>query len=108
MRRVLALMLAFMFMMSHGSMGSAAPHADHQVAHGETAVDDHMHPSSSDSDEPASDVGHTTHVHVVVALPEPQALDAAAPVGSRLPMRPLVVAEPASRGVAPLLEPPSA
>ena len=108
MRRFLALMLAFMFMMSHGSMGSAAPHSDHHNAHGETAVEDHMHPSSSDSDEPASDVGNATHVHVIVALPEPQAFNAAAPVGSSLTMRPLVVAEPASRGVAPLLEPPSA
>jgi hypothetical protein len=108
MRRVVALMLVFMFMMSHGSMGSAAPHADHHDAHGETAVGDHLHPSSSDGDEPASDVGHATHVHVVVALPEPQAFNAAAPVGSSLIMRPLVVTEPASRGVAPLLEPPSA
>ena len=108
MRRVLALMLVFMFMMSHGSMGSAAPHSDHHDAHGATAVGDHIHPSSSDSDEPGSDVGHATHVHVAFALPEPQAFNAAAPVEPSLTVRPLVVAEMASRAVAPLLEPPSA
>lgn len=108
MRHILALVLVCMFMLSHGSMGSAAPHADHHDAHEAISVEDHRHSSSPDSDEPASDVGHATHVHVVVALPEPQAFNAAAPVNSRLTMRPLIVAEPASRGVAPLLEPPSA
>ncbi len=112
MRRFLALMLVCMFMLSHGSMGSAAPHADHGAhhhdAHDETATGKHTHSPPSDSDEPASDVGHATHVHVVVAMPEPQAFAAAAPLASRLTMRPLVAAELASRGVAPLLEPPSA
>lgn len=108
MRRLFAFMLAFMFMMSHGSMGWAAPHADHHDAHGEISVGGHVHSSSSDTDEPASDVGGATHVHAVVALPEPQAFNAAAPAVSGLVLRPLVVAEPASRGVAPLLEPPSA
>ena len=108
MRRVLALMLVCMFMISHGSVGSAAPHADHHDVHGETAVGDHAHPSSSDPDEPASNVGHATHVHVVVALSEPQAFNAAAPAERSLTVRPLVVAELSSRAVAPLLEPPSA
>ena len=108
MRRVLALLLVCMLMLSHGTMGSAAPHADHHHAHGETVVGHDTHPSSSDSDEPASDVSHATHVHVVVALPSPQGFDAAAPVETSLAVRPLVVAELASRGVAPLLEPPAA
>lgn len=108
MRRVLALLLVCMLMLSHGSMASAAPHAEHHDAHGETVVGHDTHPSSSDPDEPTSDVGHATHVHVVVALPNPQAFDAAAPVVSTLIMRPLVVNEPTSRAVPPLLEPPSA
>lgn len=112
MPRVFALLLACMLMFSHGSMGSAASHphqhdAHGHDAHGETASTDDLHSSSSDPDEPASDVGHATHVHVVVALPEPRAFNALAPVELSLAVLPLVVAELASRGVAPLLEPPA-
>ena len=100
-------------MFSHGSIGAAAPHADHHDAqghdtHGETVSAEDLHPLSSNSDEPGSDVGHVTHVHVVAALPDLQAFDALAPVASSLTVRPLAVAELVSRGVPPLLEPPSA
>ena len=108
MRHVIALMLVFIFMMSHGSMSSAAPHADHHDAHGEMAPGDHSHPLPLDSDEPDSDVGHATHVHVVVTLPELQAIDIAPPVEGSQTVRPRGAAELATRGVAPLLEPPSA
>lgn len=108
MRLVLALMLISMLMLSHGSMGSAAPHEDHHDAHGESVVGDDMHPPSSDPDEPDSDVGHTTHVHMVVALPDAQAFDAVAEVKASRTVCPLVVDALASRGVAPLLEPPAA
>jgi hypothetical protein len=113
MRRVLALLLVCMFMLSHGSMGAAAPHADHHDVHshdvhGETVSVDDMHPSSTNPEEPGSDAGHVTHVHVVVALPNPHAFEGAASVAASVTVRPLVTAELASRGVAPLLEPPAA
>ena len=108
MHRVVVLLLICMLMLSHGGMSAAAPHGDHHEANGEIVDDHDRHSSSPDPGEPASDVGHATHVHVVASLPDSQMFDAAALTGAGRSMRPLLVDELASRGVAPLLEPPSA
>lgn len=108
MRGLLALIFVFMLMISHGTVGWAAPHADHHDEHGATAVDDHLQTSPSEPAETAPEAGHVTHVHVSVTLIEPRAINTAAPVVTKLALRPPVVSEPTSRSVPPLLEPPSA
>lgn len=108
MRRIFALVLICMFMLSHGSMGQAAPHADHHEAHGVSAVLDGTHETHPGSDEPASKAGHATHVHVVVALSESPPTNSVALVEPGDQIRLRMAAELASRAVPPLLEPPAA
>ena len=108
MRRFLALVLACLFMLSHGSLGQAAPHVDHHEAHGASTFIDDVHDSLPEPDEPSSDTGDATHVHIVVAMPEPQAAKPAALVEPRALVGPQTAAALTSRAVAPLLEPPSA
>ena len=108
MLRFFALVLACLFMLSHGSLGEAAPHVDHHEAHGAGTVLGDVHDSLPEPDEPSSDVGDVTHVHIVVAMPEPQAAKPAEPLEPRALVEPQIAAALTSRAVAPLLEPPSA
>ena len=111
MRAAFTLMLALVLLLSHGTMGQAEQHP-HDVGHAAAAAADHdAHPVAHDADKPAEPekgVGQSAHVHVVgdVIRADMPALAVAVALRSPIPVghSPAL----ASRGVAPLLEPPSA
>lgn len=109
MRRLMAFITIFVLVLSHGSMGEAAPHFDDHASHAAMASSDldahHANPVQPDADR---DMGHATHVHVAFDVARVDAIDAPAPAIARSRAKPQVSVALPSRGVAPLLEPPSA
>jgi hypothetical protein len=109
-RLALVLFLAFTLMLSHGSMGEAAPHFDGAPGHGLVTIDDHDgHHALPDQDDGDRDVGHATHVHLAGDLGNPHPGAAARRLHADAGPRPRVRVDAlASLRIAPLLEPPAA
>ena len=113
MRRLVALVLALILMVSHGGMAGAVPHEHDQPTHAAAvdvhdAHDDRHHASDSEDEAAEKSVAHVAHVHVVGDIVQPRS--AMAPVAAQSAVR--AVASRTvwlrSRAVAPLLEPPAA
>ncbi len=119
-RQLIALLMLCVLLLSHGGMGGAVPHihAD-AVAHDEVHLDDgseHAHANeaiasavdAAGDDRSDGSASFTLHSHVVgdVSRPVEWARSPLMVAGPKL----MVAAIPAlpSRGVAPLLKPPSA
>lgn len=118
MRQWLAILTLCVMLLSHGSMGAAVPHghghdADHAgaaeqvvVHHADEEHDDH---AVAVGDEDAGKAtGHAVHTHVVGDLARTADAFVTAPLVGGVRVASMVAAFGPSRGIAPLLEPPSA
>ncbi len=120
MRQLFALLMLCVLLLSHGGMGGAVPHihAD-DVAHGEVHADDvseHGHANEAvasvmdapDADRSDSSASFALHTHVIgdVSRSAEWGRTLLASAGPKLLAS--AIPAPPSRGVAPLLEPPSA
>ena len=117
MRQWLATLMLCVMLFSHGSMGAAVPHGHtHDAGHSDVASapamhhagehDDHAGAVDEESTDKAAD--HAVHAHVVGDLARTAAASAPASLGRELRVASAINAFGPSRGIAPLLEPPSA
>lgn len=119
-RQFLAVAMLCVLLLSHGGMGGAVPHihADN-VAHGQVHADEvseHGHVDEAvasvldapDNDRSDGSANFTLHTHVIGDLSRPVEWGRM-PLASAGPkLFAAAISAPPSRGVAPLLEPPSA
>lgn len=120
MRQCLALLMLCVLLLSHGSMGEAVPHLHaHDVAHVDVHHDDEAvshHAGETDveiadaADGDRSDDGTATaaHVHITGDLSRPTEWKRAPLIGVGPELVMASDSALSSRGIAPLLEPPSA
>jgi hypothetical protein len=120
MRQCLALLMLCVLLLSHGSMGDAVPHLHAHdfvhvgVHHNDEAASSHAGETdveiadAADSDRSGDDTTLAAHVHVTGDLSRPTewARPPLIDAGPELVMA--SVSAPLSRGIPPLLEPPSA
>ncbi|PAX06485.1 hypothetical protein CKY28_17185 [Sphingomonas lenta] len=118
MRQWLASLMLCVMLLSHGSMGAAIPH-DHgrdaghahasdgmSVHHADEHRQEHIAPAGELPAEDGTD--HAVHAHVVGDIARPATSVAARLTDDRLDGGVATALFRPSRGIAPLLEPPSA
>ncbi len=119
-RQLIAMLMLCVLLLSHGGMGGAVPHvhAD-EVANVEGHADEvseHGHADEAvasvmdapDNDRSDSSTGFAFHAHVIGDVSRPVEWGRS-PLGVAGPkLMATIASAPPSRGVAPLLEPPSA
>lgn len=118
MRQWLAILMLCVMLFSHGSMGAAVPHDHvHDGEHFDAASalvmhhvdDEHDSHAGAVDDEPADDAtGHAVHTHVVGDLARMADALVLAPLADGPRIASAISAFGPSRGITPLLEPPSA
>lgn len=120
MRQCLVFLMLCVLLLSHGSMGEAVPHLHaHDIArvdvhHGDEAVSHHAgepdveFADAADSNRSDDGTAIAAHTHVTGDLSHPVEWRRAPLIGVGPKLVMASVSAPPSRGVPPLLEPPSA
>lgn len=118
MRQLLAILMLCIMVFSHGSMGAAVPHENAPDAgHGQSGsrlvvhhVDEEHddHAVAPDNDDAGKAADHAVHAHIIGDLTRQTGALAPVPLFDRLRLSTVTAAFRPSRGIAPLLEPPSA